>query len=154
MHRILQRRFQDLLKSLCFLGGVRISSGSIVKSASARGISQEFTSPFLWVSQSQGTNMVAKDLRVGDRVRIVGIPGVGVPNYVLMPETKRVYKKLILRGAPVRIYEIDEFGGPWCACRFKTKDGKWEHHHLAVFDDDNNWVPVIARRARKRNPES
>jgi hypothetical protein len=68
----------------------------------------------------------------------------GVPNF-----TKRVYKKLIARRRPVRVYEIDEYGGPWYACRFRMKSGAWEYHHLAVDDLDNNWVKV-KRRHRKR----
>jgi hypothetical protein len=89
--------------------------------------------------------MKANDLKVGDRIRITGIPGEGVPGYVLLPETKRVYKKLIARGRPVRIYEIDEYGAPWYSCRFRRKNGQWEFHILAVFDGDRNWVKVNSR---------
>jgi hypothetical protein len=90
--------------------------------------------------------MKPSDLRVGDRIRIVGIPGEGVPGYYLLPETKRVFKKLVKRGRSVRIAWIDEYGSPWYRCRFRMKDGRWDWHHLAVFEGDNNWVPVRRRR--------
>ncbi len=89
--------------------------------------------------------MTVSELKVGDRIRITAVPGAGIPGYVIFPETVRVYRKLIARGRPVRIYAIDEYGSPWFACRFRTKAGKWEHHFLAVYDGDTNWVPVIGR---------
>jgi hypothetical protein len=99
--------------------------------------------------------MKVRDLKVGDTIRIIGIPGEGKPDYLLLPETKRVFKKLIARGKEVRIREIDEWGAPWYACRFKTRSGGWEHHWLAVFDGDANskgdanWVPVQHRKVKK-----
>lgn len=84
-------------------------------------------------------------LRVGDGIRIVRMPwDASAPGYFFAPETRRLYKKLIARGRPLRVYEIDEYGQPWIRCRFRRKDGRWEHHLLAIKDD--NWVRVKHRR--------
>lgn len=94
--------------------------------------------------------MKPSDLKVGDRIRIIGIPGEGIPGYWLHPDTERVFKKLTARGTPVRIGRIDEYGSPWYACRFRMKNGRWESHYLGVFDNDNNWV-LVKRRQRCRD---
>jgi hypothetical protein len=94
--------------------------------------------------------MKAGELKIGDRIKIIGVPGDGVPGYVILQETVRVYKKLVVRNRPVRIREIDEFGAPWYICRFKKRDGTWEEHWLAVFATDNNWILVKRRKPRKR----
>ena len=86
--------------------------------------------------------MKARQLKVGDLVRITAMPGVGVPNYFILPETTRVFKKLVARGRPVRIREIDEYGTPWYWCRFKRRNGKFEMHALSVIDIDGNWELV------------
>ncbi|AMV25310.1 hypothetical protein VT84_12995 [Gemmata sp. SH-PL17] len=97
--------------------------------------------------------MKASELKVGDRIRITGVPSVGIPGYQIHAETVRVYKKLVARGRAVRIYEIDEYGAPWFACRFRTRGKKWEQHFLAVDDADKNWVPVT-RRSRASDQKS
>jgi hypothetical protein len=89
--------------------------------------------------------MKASDLKLGDRIRITRVPGEGVPGYFIHRDTVYVYKKLIVRGRSVRIRRIDEYGSPWYICRFKTRRGAWETHYLAVYDSDNNWVPVRSR---------
>jgi hypothetical protein len=91
--------------------------------------------------------MSKRKLRVGDRIRIVGIPGEGDPDYCILPETVRVYKKLIERRRPVRIYRLDEYGQPWFTCKFKRRNGTWEWHSLAVFREDDNWIRIEKRRA-------
>ena len=93
--------------------------------------------------------MKASELRVGDWIRITGIAGDGVPGYYILPETVRVYKKLVARNRPVRIREIDEYGAPWYRCMFRMRNGKWEGHDLAVFDSDGNWIPVKRRKSGK-----
>ena len=57
--------------------------------------------------------------------------------------TRRQYKKLIARRRPVRVFEIDEYGGPWIHCQFRDKNGNWEYHVLCV--DDDSWVAVKKR---------
>jgi hypothetical protein len=89
--------------------------------------------------------MRAKDLKTGDRIQITGVAGEGVPGYVILPETVRVFRKLTARRRSVRICEIDEHGNPWYTCRFKKRNGKWEEHSLAVYDLDGNWRPVQRR---------
>jgi len=85
-----------------------------------------------------------RDLRVGDRIRIVRMPSdADTPGYSFFPETRRLYQKLIARRRSVRVFRIDEYGLPWIQCRFRRKNGSWEHHTLAVNDD--SWVRVRSR---------
>jgi len=85
--------------------------------------------------------MKPKDLTVGDRIRIIGIPETDY----LHQDTMRVFKKLIARKRSVRIDRIDEYGSPWYTCRFRKKSGQWEWHTLAICDGENNWVKVRKR---------
>jgi len=88
-----------------------------------------------------------RELRVGDRVRMVRMPSdAEAPAYTFLPETRRLYKKLIARGRAVRVFQIDEWGLPWIQCRFRRRDGSWEHHWLAINDD--RWVRVVSRGER------
>lgn len=88
--------------------------------------------------------MKASELRIGDRIRIVRLPGAGVKGYYLHRDTKRVFTKLIERGTSVRIARI-EHGNPWYDCRVRKNNGQWESHSLAVCDLDDNWVLVRRR---------
>lgn len=85
-------------------------------------------------------------LRVGDRIRIVREPGVSSADYYIHPDTARVFKKLIRRNRPVRIYKIDEYGQPWYVCKFRKPNGRFELHYLAVLNGESNWVRVQARK--------
>lgn len=89
--------------------------------------------------------MNINDLQIGDKVRIVAVPGEGIDNYNLQKETRAVYKKIISRNAPVRINEIDEWGNRWYSVRFK-RYGRIEHHFLNITQDDTNWVKVKKRK--------
>src|SRR5438552_4184044 len=93
-------------------------------------------------------NIRPSDLRIGDRIRIIGIPGAGVAGYYLHADTKRAFDKLIARRRSVRIDRIDEYGSPWYTCRFRTKAGRWEWHLFAVCNLDNNWVSVKSRQTK------
>jgi hypothetical protein len=85
-----------------------------------------------------------RELRVGDRVRIIRMPwDADAPGYFFAPETRRLYRKLIARNRPSRVFQIDEYGLPWISCRFRRKNGTWEVHWLAINDD--SWVRVRAR---------
>ncbi len=77
-------------------------------------------------------------LKVGDRVKITGVPPVK-PGHTIPKETIRVWRKLAERGRAVTISSIDEYGSPWYNCRFKRKDGTWEYHSLSVNVEDDNW---------------
>src|SRR5437660_3280918 len=73
-----------------------------------------------------------RKLRVGDRIRLVRLPSeFNQPGYYLHRETRQVYKRLIERRRPLRVYKIDEWGLPWIRCRFRRKDGSWEYNSLA-----------------------
>ena len=75
-------------------------------------------------------------LKISDRIRLVEIPSEFFrPGYYIHRDTLRVYKKLLARGRPLRIYNIDEWGLPWVAFRFRRKNGRWEYHWLAVNHD-------------------
>lgn len=88
-----------------------------------------------------------KQLRVGDKIRIVRMPWyASAPDHTFLPETRWLYKKLIARGRSLRIFKVDELGLPWIRCRFRRRNGLWEHHWLAVNDD--SWVLVKSRAAR------
>jgi hypothetical protein len=89
-------------------------------------------------------------LRVGDNVRIIGIPGIGIAGYVLHPDTKRAYQMLIARGRSVRICRIDEDGLPWFSFRIKQKNGIVVHHSMSIMRDDDNWVAVKHRKKDNR----
>lgn len=90
--------------------------------------------------------MIAKNLNVGDKIRIFDFAGNGKPGYYLHADTRRVYKAIIKRNRAVRISRIDKEGTPWFTCRLRRKDGTLERHYLAVFDSDNNWKPISVRR--------
>jgi hypothetical protein len=92
--------------------------------------------------------MKASKLKIGDRIRVIAVPGVGIPNHTIQRETVRVYKKIIARKRAVIINKIDEFGSPWYTFKFKATNGTWHWHSLIVDDDDNNWVRVKPRLSR------
>ena len=66
-------------------------------------------------------------LKVGDRVRLTEIPPEFLQNdYIIHRNTMRVYRKLVARRRPLRVYQIDKYGCPWVMCRFRLKEGRWE----------------------------
>jgi hypothetical protein len=74
-----------------------------------------------------------RGLRVGDRVRLVEIPAEFLQEGCFVHrETLRVYKRLIARKRALRVFQIDQWKLPWIQCRFRRKDGRWEHHWLAI----------------------
>jgi hypothetical protein len=91
--------------------------------------------------------MRVNKLKIGDKIRIIRVPGEGIPNYYIHRDTVRVYKKIIARRQPVRINRIDEYGSRWFSCRFKMQNGTWEWNYLAVYEDDNNWV-IVKRKSK------
>jgi hypothetical protein len=86
-----------------------------------------------------------RELRVGDRIRIVRMPSAAaLEGYALPRDTRRLYRLLIARNRPLRVYMIDkQWQLPWVKCLFRTKKGNWEYHYLAVNDD--SWVRVKSR---------
>jgi hypothetical protein len=83
------------------------------------------TDPIIW-----------KRLKIGDRVRLVHMPTEFFqPEYFVHQSTLRAYRRVIARRRPQRIFQIDACGVPWIKFRFRMKNGKWEHHWLAVNHD-------------------
>lgn len=96
------------------------------------------TDPELW-----------RSLRVGDRVRLIEYPTEFLqPGYYIHPDTVRVYKGLLRRKTPLRVYEIDEYDSPWIACRFRRRNGGYEWHTLRV--DHDGLAKVKSRNRRTR----
>ncbi len=82
-----------------------------------------------------------QELRIGDRVRPVGFPPEwGQPGYHLPADTADLWRLLVARRRPLRVYEVDAWGAPWVRCRVRTPAGGWEHHFLAVTQ--GGWVRV------------
>src|SRR5437763_16962149 len=69
---------------------------------------------------------------LGDRIRLVAEPPEWQrPGYHLPSCTRRLWLLLIARRRSLRVCEVDEWGAPWLCCRFRKRDGGWEHHYLA-----------------------
>ena len=86
-----------------------------------------------------------RNLRVGDRVRIVKYPTEWEePGFFVPPMTRRLYKRLIAARRVLRIYAIDEWGRPVVGTKFRRRNGSWEYHALVI--DDDSWVEVKKRR--------
>lgn len=74
-----------------------------------------------------------RELKVGDQVRLVAIPPEFLrEGYGIHKETMRLYKKLLARRRPLRVFQICDWGLPWIRCRFQRKNGQWEWHSLAI----------------------
>jgi len=82
-----------------------------------------------------------RKLKIGDRIRIVRMPS---DEPVMHAETRRLFKQLIARNRPSRIFWIDEYKHPWIQCRIRQKDGSYKLNWLAVNDD--SWVLVRHRK--------
>lgn len=88
-------------------------------------------------------------LKVGDRVRIVRLPPQWeTVGYHVPASTRAVYRKLIERGRPLVVREMDERGLPWTWCRIRGRGGRLEHHALVI--DDGCWVRVKPRKRPRR----
>lgn len=85
-----------------------------------------------------------QQLRVGDRIRLIAEPPEWRrPGYHVPACTRRLVRRLIARGRPLRIREVDEWGAPWIQCRFRRPGEGWEHHFLAITE--GGWVRVRGR---------
>ncbi|WP_146602042.1 hypothetical protein [Novipirellula aureliae] len=82
-----------------------------------------------------------KDLKIGDRIRIVKIPSVFAESHYHngdWDETFALYRDLILRNMVVTVCEIDGAGRPWIEFDSLDADGNIASNSLAV--DDDSWV--------------
>jgi len=86
-----------------------------------------------------------RDLKVGDRVRLVHLPGEYVQPHTLHRETRRLYKRLLARRRSVRVCKVDELGLPWIKCQFRRKNGRWEYHYLLI-STESGWTRVKPRK--------
>jgi hypothetical protein len=88
-------------------------------------------------------------LKVGDQIRLFEIPPeFSQKGYYIHRDTMRIYKKLLARGRPLRIRDIDEYGLPWISCRVPRTGGDWEWHWLAF--NHAGFVRVKARKPTKK----
>lgn len=84
-------------------------------------------------------------IQIGDLIRIVRLPpAFDLPSYSVHADTRQVFYRLLHRGRPLRVYEIDRQGLPWVRCQFRNRSGRWIYHSLAVGNDA--WVKVRKRR--------
>ena len=83
-----------------------------------------------------------RELRIGDRIRIVSLP-TGLDESLWPAETLAVYRMLIARRRPVRVYEIDAWNMPWIRFLVRGDGGRWVHHGLLINHD--GWVRVRSR---------
>jgi hypothetical protein len=91
-----------------------------------------------------------RDLRVGDRVRIVRLPGQTIPGYYLHEETRQLYEHLIAEGTVLTVYEIDGDGLPWIEYPFKDEEGETGYHFLAINED--SWELVAKNNEQPGSP--
>jgi hypothetical protein len=73
-----------------------------------------------------------RQLRVGDRIRLVRLPTDFFVWPSLWRETKDAYRYLLNRRSPVTVFQIDEYGYPWVAFQFRNKRGKMGYHWMAM----------------------
>ncbi|HWA96923.1 MAG TPA: hypothetical protein VG713_00455 [Pirellulales bacterium] len=64
--------------------------------------------------------------------------------YSIHRDTLRVYRRLIERGRPMRVFKIDAWKSPWVRCQLRRTDGRFEYHALAINHD--GWVRVRPRK--------
>ena len=101
------------------------------------------------MGRKQKTLELWRTLRVGDKVRLTKVPPEFLrEEYSIHRDTMRVYKKLLARRRPLRIYSIDEYGYPWVECRFRLKDGSLVYHWLAF--NHGGLVRVRPRVAKRK----
>jgi hypothetical protein len=89
-----------------------------------------------------------RQLKVGDKIRLTEVPREFFQKgYHIHRDTLRVYRILVARRRPLRIWMIDEYRQPWIQCRFRRNDGHWEYHSLAV-----NHSGLARVKPRRANP--
>jgi hypothetical protein len=75
-------------------------------------------------------------LRVGDCIRILAVPGQGVPGFWMHDDTRRLFERLVADRAVLQIYEIDDSGLPWvkCPCPTDSEEGGTDYLAIDGFD--------------------
>jgi hypothetical protein len=89
-----------------------------------------------------------RTLRVGELIRIVRVPEeFDEPGYVIAPDTRRLFARLVAERRSHRIAWIDDWGVPSIDLRFRrTRSGTLIHESLDIIEDC--WVRVRRRRGR------
>ena len=86
-----------------------------------------------------------RELVVGDRIRLVADPPEWQhPSHYVPLCTRKLWRRLVARRRSLRVCEVDQWGTPWVRCRMRGRDGRWEHHSLAIVE--GGWVRVKRRR--------
>jgi hypothetical protein len=86
-----------------------------------------------------------RELKVGDRVRFIGIPEAWMePGFFVSKESRAFMKVLIARRGSSRINSIDEFGYPWITARVRHRNGTLEHHAWMITET-TGWLRVRRR---------
>src|SRR5262245_51754892 len=90
-----------------------------------------------------------RDLKIGDRVRLVHFPHEYLPPHTLNREPTQLYARVLARGRAVRVYKVDEMGLPWIKCQFRQRNGKWEYHFLLI-GTESGWTQLRQRKKRSK----
>jgi hypothetical protein len=90
----------------------------------------------------QRRDVAGERLRVGDVVRVIGVPDLSGISAELRPYTLGVFQHLV--GTYKRIEEFDEYGQAWL--RFKIRKGPYANYHSVGIEP----YLLKVRRANKR----
>jgi len=86
-----------------------------------------------------------KQLRAGDRVRLIELPQADLEAYKsgskYLQETLDVIQRMIDSGKVLTVEQVDEYGHPWVGISFVNDLGETEEHMLTITDDDS-WIPA------------
>jgi hypothetical protein len=92
-----------------------------------------------------------RSLRVGDRIRFVRVPKeFDRPDFVVQPDTRRLFELLVQRGRAHRIAWIDDWGVPYIDLQFRVLRGRRIYERLGILEDC--WVRVRSTRPRRSKP--
>lgn len=86
-----------------------------------------------------------KQLRTGDRVRLIELPHADLEAYKsgskYLQETLDVIQRMIDSGKVLTVEQVDEYGHPWVGISFVNDHGETEEHTLTITDD-KSWIPA------------
>jgi hypothetical protein len=90
-----------------------------------------------------------RGLKVGDKVRLVHFPTEYLPRLTLHRDTRQLYKYLLSRKRPVRVWQIDDWGLPWIRCQCRGRNGRMEYHTLLI-GTETGWAKVQAEKKHRK----
>lgn len=97
------------------------------------------------ISGMEPTYPPLRNLKAGDRVRLVQFPTEYLARHTLHADTRRLYKYLLRRKRAVLVAKIDEMGMPFIRCQVRGRNGKMEYHGLLI-GTETGWVKVKRRK--------